>query len=117
VGAIVLEAPFTSIAALAQLHYPIVPAARLVRDRFDCLSRIGAIVSPLMVLHGGRDAIVPIRFGRALFDAAPPPKEGWFEPRAEHENLAAFGALEAAIGFIDRWSCPRTAASDEARLP
>jgi uncharacterized protein len=74
----------------------------LVRDRFDSQSRIGRIVSPLLVLHGGRDRIVPIRLGRALLAAAPEPKEGWFEPRAEHEDLAEFGALEAAIGFIER---------------
>jgi fermentation-respiration switch protein FrsA (DUF1100 family) len=104
---VVLEAPFTSVAAVAQLHYPYVPAAMLMRDRFDSLSRIGGIRSPLLVMHGGRDRVVPIRLGRALFDAAPLPKEGWFEPRAEHENLAAFGALEAAVAFIER--CTRNA--------
>jgi fermentation-respiration switch protein FrsA (DUF1100 family) len=102
VAAIVLEAPFTSVAALAQLHYPFVPAAILVRDRFDCRSRIARIISPLLVLHGGSDRIVPIRFGHELFAAAPSPKESWFEPRARHENLAAFGALDAAIAFIER---------------
>jgi fermentation-respiration switch protein FrsA (DUF1100 family) len=101
-AAVVLEAPFTSIAAVAQLHYPYVPAAMLMRDRFDALSRIGRIKSPLLVMHGGRDRVVPIRFGRAVLEAAPSPKEGWFEPRAEHEDLAAFGALEAAVAFIER---------------
>jgi fermentation-respiration switch protein FrsA (DUF1100 family) len=105
-AAVVLEAPFTSIAAVAQLHYPYVPAAMLLRDRFDALSRIGRIRSPLLVMHGGRDRIVPIRLGRALLEAAPPPKEGWFEPRAEHEDLGAFGALEAAVAFIE-W-CTRS---------
>jgi uncharacterized protein len=102
VAGIVLEAALTSVADIAQLHYPGIPAAMLVRDRFDALSRIGRVGSPLLVLHGGRDTVVPIRFGRRLFDAAPVPKECWFEPRAEHETLAAFGALEAAIAFIER---------------
>jgi uncharacterized protein len=105
-AAVVLEAPFTSLAAVARLHYPFVPVAMLIRDRFDSLSRIGRIKSPLLVMHGGRDRVVPIRFGRALFDAAQPPKEGWFEPRAAHETLAAFGAVEAAIAFIERWVRP-----------
>lgn len=102
VAAVVLEAPFTSVAAVAQLHYPFVPAAVLVRDRFDALSRIGRVAAPLLVLHGGRDRVVPIRLAQALFAAAPGPKEGWFVPEAEHENLAAFGAVEAAIAFIER---------------
>jgi len=101
VGGVVLEAPFTSVAAVAQWHYPFVPTT-LVRDRFDSLSRIGRLAAPLLVLHGGCDRIVPIRFGRRLFNAAPEPKEGWFAARGEHEDLAQYGALEAAIAFIER---------------
>jgi hypothetical protein len=102
VAAIVLEAPFTSIAALAQRHYPFVPAARLVRDRFDAAARIARIAAPLLVLHGGRDRIVPLRYGRRLFSAAPQPKEAWFAPLAGHDDLAAWGALDAAFDFIER---------------
>jgi fermentation-respiration switch protein FrsA (DUF1100 family) len=105
VAAIILEAPFTSVVAAAQRHYPFLPAAMLVRDRFDSLSRIGQVSAPLLVLHGERDMIIPIRHGRALLDAAPQPKEGWFAPAAGHENLAQFGALDAAIAFIERRLC------------
>ncbi len=105
IAAMVLEAPFTSVAAAAQHRYPLVPAAILVRDRYNSLSRIGQVTAPLLVLHGKRDTIVPVRHGRALFDAATAPKEGWFSPEAGHENLAQFGALEAAISFIDRRVC------------
>ncbi len=102
VAAVILEAPYTSVAAAAQRHYPFVPAALLVRDRFDSLSRVGRVTAPLLVLHGERDMVVPARHGRALLAAANTPKEGWFAPEASHENLARFGALEAAIAFIDR---------------
>ena len=102
VAAVILEAPFTSVAAAAQHLYPFVPAAYLVRDRFDSLSRISQIGAPLLILHGERDMIVPVRHGRILLDAAAPPKEGWFSPGAGHETLAQFGALEAATAFIER---------------
>ncbi len=102
VAAVILEAPYTSVAAAAQRHYPFVPAALLVRDRFNSLSRVGRVTAPLLVLHGERDMVVPARHGRALLAAATAPKEGWFSPEASHENLARFGALEAAIAFIDR---------------
>jgi uncharacterized protein len=105
VGGVILEAPFTSVAAAAQRHYPFVPAALLVRDRFDSLSRIGRVSAPLLVLHGERDMIVPIRHGRTLLAAATAPKEGWFSSEAGHENLAWFGALDAAIAFITRRIC------------
>jgi uncharacterized protein len=105
VAGLVLEAPFTSIAAAAQHHYPFIPAGMLVRDRFDSLSRISQVKAPLLVLHGERDMIVPVRLGRALLDAAPEPKEGWFAPEAGHENLTQFGALDAAVAFIERRLC------------
>jgi len=105
VAGVVLEAPFTSVAAAAQHRYPFVPAVYLVRDRFDSLSRIGQVTAPLLVLHGERDMIVPVRHGRALLEAASAPKEGWFAPEAGHQNLAQFGALDVAIGFIERWLC------------
>jgi uncharacterized protein len=102
IGGLILESPFTSVAAVAQYHYPFVPAELLVWDRFDCLSRIGQVKAPILVLRGGNDAVVPGRFSQALFDAAPEPKESWFGPDAGHEELAEFGALDAVIAFIER---------------
>jgi uncharacterized protein len=102
VGAVILEAPFTSIAAAAQCHYPFVPCFWLVRDRFTSLSLIERVSAPKLILHGGRDHIVPIRFGHILFDRAPEPKEGWFVPEAGHGNLAAFGALDVVVAFLER---------------
>lgn len=102
IAALVLEAPFTSVAAAAQRQYPFVPAICLVRDRFDSLSRIARVTAPLLILHGERDRVVPVRHGRALLAAATAPREGWFCPEASHETLAQFGGLEVAITFIQR---------------
>jgi len=103
IAALVLEAPFTSVAEVAQSHFPYVPASRMVVDRFDSLSRIGKVKAPILLLHGERDRVVPVRYGRALFDAAPEPKEGWFAPEAGHEDLARYGSLDVVVAFIDRW--------------
>jgi fermentation-respiration switch protein FrsA (DUF1100 family) len=102
VAALILEAPPTSVVEVAQCHFPYVPAARLVTDRFDSLSRIGKVKAPILVLHGENDRVVPIRYGRTLFNAAPEPKEAWFSPEAGHEDLARFGALDVVIAFIER---------------
>lgn len=103
VAAVVLEAPFTSVAAAARRHYRFVPgAALLVRDRFDSLSRISQVTAPLLILHGERDGIVPASHGRTLLAAATTPKEGWFALEAGHKDLARHGALDVALDFIDR---------------
>lgn len=102
IAGLVLEAPFTSVAEVAQHHYSFVPASTLVRDRFDALAKIGNVRAPILVLHGERDRVVPIRFGRALFDAAPQPKEFWVSQEAGHENLMRFGALDPVLQFLER---------------
>jgi uncharacterized protein len=102
IAALILEAPPTSVAEVAQCHFPYVPAARMVADRFDSLSRIAEVKAPILVLHGESDRVVPIRYGRTLFNAAPEPKEGWFVPDAGHEDLARFGSLNVVVAFIDR---------------
>ena len=102
VAGVILEAPFTSVAEVAQHHYSFIPASALVRDRFDSLARIGDVKGPILVLHGERDRIVPVRFGRALFEAAPQPKELWLAPEAGHEDLVRYGAFEAVLDFVRR---------------
>lgn len=99
VGAVVLEAPFTSIADVAAYHYPFVPARHLVRDRFDSRSRIPDIDSPLLIVHGEADRTVPIRFGKALAAAAVAPKTVHWVAGAGHNNLQEFGIAGHVMRF------------------
>ncbi len=102
VGAVVLEAPFTSTADIAAHHYWYLPARYLVRDRFDSKAKIGRIGAPLLIVHGERDRIVPVDLARALFAAAIEPKEARFEAAAGHNDLYDFGAAPTVIDFLDR---------------
>lgn len=43
VEALILEAPYTSIAEIGARLFPFLPARRLTRDRFDSLAKIGGI--------------------------------------------------------------------------
>ncbi len=101
-GAVILEAPYTSIADVAASRFPIFPVRSLVRDRFDSLSRIQSIQVPLFVIHGERDRVVGVEFGRRLFAAANEPKEGMFIPAAGHIDLYRHGVAKRIIRFIDR---------------
>ncbi|MDP6804201.1 MAG: alpha/beta hydrolase [Rhodospirillales bacterium] len=102
VGAVVLEAPFTSVGAVAQAHYPFVPARWIVRDRFDSVSKIARVGSPVYIVHGEGDRIVPVRYGRRLFAAAAEPKEMRIVGGAGHNDLYDFDVPEGVIAFLDR---------------
>jgi uncharacterized protein len=83
---LVLQSTFTGVREMAALHYPFVPA-RLVPEAYPSLARIPALRAPLLVLHGDRDDIVPVDQGRALFEAAPEPKEIRLFPGLGHNDL------------------------------
>ncbi len=103
VGAVVLEAPYGSMAELAQHHYWYVPTRWLIRDRFDSMARIGAIGAPLLVVHGKRDTLIPPRFGQELYDAAPEPKESQFIDQAHHNDLLDYGLTGIVLRFVAKW--------------
>ena len=99
VRAIVLEAPFTSIGAAAQEHYPYVPAKWLVKDRFDNLGRAPGIDLPILILHGEKDRVMPSRHGEAVAEAAPRASLRLF-PEAGHNDLFEQGALDQVLDFL-----------------
>jgi hypothetical protein len=105
VAAVILESPYTSLLDLARRHYPAVPAGMLLRDRYDSLSRIGALRAPVLILQGGRDTLVPPEMGRRLAQAATR-AEIWEAPDAGHNEIGAAGGVEAAAAFLARITPP-----------
>ena len=104
-AALVLRSPFTSMADIGAHHYPFLPVRRLLRDRFAMQDVTGRIRSPLLVLAGDRDDIVPLDHSRRLYEAAPSPKELVVIPGASHndyELLAGDAMIRAIIGFLNR---------------
>ena len=101
-GALVLEAPFTSIAEMAQRRFPYFPSRWLVLDRFDNAGKIGRVGMPVLVLHGEGDTITPATLGRRLFAAAREPKELRIFPQAGHVDLYEHGADRVVIEFVER---------------
>lgn len=102
VAAVLLDAPYTSIVDAAQRQYPYIPVRPLLKDRFDSLSRIGRVTAPIFVMQGSADKLVPPAMGRALLAAATAPTELWVAEGAGHEDLGPFGAVEAAVAFVER---------------
>ena len=82
---LILESGFPHLGAMAKVHYPFVFSERLLSGRYDALSRLKRKKMPVLVVHGDRDGIVPLRLGRRLFEAAPEPKE-WYEIKGAGHN-------------------------------
>jgi fermentation-respiration switch protein FrsA (DUF1100 family) len=102
VAGLVLDAPFTSAADVGAAAYPFAPVRLLIRDRFHSDRRIGRVHAPILVLHGERDTVVPIRFGAALFALANEPKRIVRFREGGHVDLDDHGAFEAVREFLLR---------------
>jgi uncharacterized protein len=103
VGAVVLEAPFASLRAMARAHYPLVPPF-LLRSRFDNAAKIGRVAAPKLFLQAEQDEVVPPAQTRRLYDLAPAPKTYVVVPGATHNTIWRQGdptALEAWRRFLD----------------
>jgi fermentation-respiration switch protein FrsA (DUF1100 family) len=100
VGKLILEAPYTSIADVAAAMFRFVPVRWLIRDPFRSDERIAGVTAPLLIMHGERDATIPIGFGERLFALAHQPKQFVRFPEGGHDNLGDYGAIETARAFI-----------------
>ncbi len=94
VEALVLEAPFTSIVDVGKLMWKGFPLSLIMADQYRTIDRIGAVKVPLFIIHGGRDAIIPLDQARRVFHAANEPKNLSVVPQAGHNDLFDRGAWE-----------------------
>jgi fermentation-respiration switch protein FrsA (DUF1100 family) len=97
VRGVVLEAAFTSIRDMARHHYSLLPVGPLLRTSFDSESTIATIDTPLLMIHGENDDIVPLDMGRELFAAAKEPKEFLEVDGAGHNDVYLRGEFTAAL--------------------
>jgi fermentation-respiration switch protein FrsA (DUF1100 family) len=84
---VVLESPFASVRAMANGMLP--GFGYLLRTRWDSLAKAPRLRAPLLVLHSETDEVIPYAQGRALFEAAPPPKTFFTIRGARHYDMEA----------------------------
>ena len=106
VRALVLASTFTSAVDLGAQVYGFLPVRLISRYRYDTLSRLAQVRSPVLVIHSPDDDIIPFAHGRRLYEAAREPK-AFLELAGGHNDGFVF-AREA-------WVKPLGAFLDEAR--
>ncbi len=100
VGGLILDAPFTSAADVGAAVYPFIPVRWLIKDTFRSDLRIAKVSAPVLVLHGERDRVVPLRFGEAVFSLAHEPKRMVRFPNGTHVDLDDHGAADVVKAFL-----------------
>jgi len=83
---LLLFSPYTSMIDMADHYLPILPNRFLVRDLFDNEKKAPGIATPVLVVHGTDDEVIPFAFGKKLAELFP---EARFLPleRGRHNDL------------------------------
>jgi len=68
---IVLRSPFTELADVGTHHYPWLPVRLLLRDRFPVVEHLAEGDTPVTVIHGDRDTVVPTELSERVAAEAP----------------------------------------------
>ena len=81
---LVLETPFTSMIEAAKNFYPYIPVSLLIKDKYDNQKKIKNINTPVLVMHGEVDQIVPFKMGKKIYEIASQPKYSYFTKYDNH---------------------------------
>jgi pimeloyl-ACP methyl ester carboxylesterase len=105
VAGLLLITPWDSLARVGAHHYPWLPVAWLLRDRYDTVQRLAGFDRPVVVAIAAQDSIVPARFGRALYTGIGGPKTLRVIEGADHNDWPDrvdqrwwHDAVDAALG-------------------
>ena len=105
---IVLISPFNSLTDVAQSHFPVLPVRLFLADRFPSEKYLRNYRGKLGVMVGGKDTVVPEKFGLRLYHGYAGPKKLWQFPDGGHCQIME-PPSEFWKGVVEFWR------SDSAR--
>ena len=102
-NSIILESPYTSMVKAAKIYYPYLPVNLLLKDKINSEKKIKNIKTPILIMHGKKDNIVPFNMGKKLFEIANKPKK--FLQIEEDDHMLSFNdnLLLEIKNFINKY--------------
>ena len=92
---VIVEGTFTSIGDMfGTFKWGWLPVSMLITERFDSLAAVPRVKAPLLIVHGSDDALVPSRFGRALYERATAKKRFLLVEGGTHSTTSWRGAAQ-----------------------
>jgi alpha-beta hydrolase superfamily lysophospholipase len=92
---LIVEGSFTSIPdVVSTFRWGWLPVSPFITQRFDAVSRVAEVGSPLLVVHGDSDSLIPPRLGQSLYERAREPKRFVLVEGGSHHNTNAVGQAQ-----------------------
>ena len=99
---VILESPFTSMIDAAKNVYPYFPIRFLLKDKFESDKKIKNINSPILIMHGEADKVVPFWMGKKMYKLANEPKYFYFPEKDNHMMEYDEKMIEILNGYLKR---------------
>jgi hypothetical protein len=98
---VLVEGSFTSLPdVVGTFRWGWLPVGPLITQRFDAGSRVAAIGSPLLVVHGSADRLIAPELGRALYERAAEPKRFELVEGGSHHNTNSIGQAQYRAAIV-----------------
>lgn len=92
---LIVEGSFTSIAdVVSTFRWGWLPVSPFITQRFDSAARVAEVGSPLLIVHGSNDSLIPSKLGQTLYDKAREPKRFVLVEGGSHHNTNAVGQAQ-----------------------
>jgi len=112
---VLVEGSFTSVPdVFSSFKWGWLPVGPLITQRFDAAARVDKLGSPLLVVHGSGDRLIPPELGRKLYERARDPKRFVLVDGGSHHNTNAVGQAQYREAVSELFGL--RAAPDGARL-
>lgn len=96
-----LVTPFDSMVGAAKAHYPFFPVDWLLDERYESAKALRAFRKPILIMHGGRDEIVPEESTQRLIESLPSKPEIVRIVDANHNDISTHDVFaESLITFM-----------------
>lgn len=106
---LIVENSFTSIPdVVSTFRWGWLPVSPFITQRFDAVSRVAEVGSPLLVVHGSRDALIPPHLGQGLYERAREPKRFVLVEGGSHHSTNAVGQAQYREALTDFFGLPTT---------
>lgn len=97
-----LITPFDSMVGAAKAHYPLFPVGWLLDERYESDRALSGYRRPVLVLHGGRDDVVPEANTLRLVSSLPASPTVVRIPDAGHNDIDAHPQFAPALAAFMR---------------
>ena len=103
VRSMVLEAPYPALSDIAASKHPIFPVRTLLKHKIKPAEYLNGNETPILIVHGKRDQVIPLEFGKALYDTLDPSNARMeIIDDAGHNDLTRHGSIDMALGHFSK---------------